>query len=76
VGARNRLRTGCATGVLKKVRCGGVMAEVTLDVASTQLVAALTRTSLDRLALEPGSPTASSIRPKIALLVTTGVNFR
>jgi len=57
VGARNRLR-----GVISDVRCGELMAEVTLDVGATQVVAALTRTSRDRLALEPGCKASAYLK--------------
>jgi molybdopterin-binding protein len=47
--SRNRLR-----GTVASVRAGEMLAEITIDVPATQVVAAITRTSLDRLGLEPG----------------------
>jgi GntR family transcriptional regulator len=54
---RNRLR-----GTVSSVRAGELLAEVTLDIASAQLVAAVTRASLDRLQLEPGSRAAAYVK--------------
>jgi len=61
---RNRLR-----GTVTSVRAGELLAEVTLDVTSAQVVAAITRTSLDRLQLEPGSKAAAYVK---AIEVTLG----
>jgi GntR family transcriptional regulator len=47
---RNRMR-----GTVTSVRAGELLAEVTIDVASAEIVAAVTRASLDRLQLEPGA---------------------
>ena len=49
--ARNRLR-----GTVAGIRSGELLAEVTIDLAGeSQVVAAVTRASVDRLGLEPGS---------------------
>jgi GntR family transcriptional regulator len=54
---RNRLR-----GVVTSVRASDLLAEVTLDVARATLVAAITRSSLDRLALEPGRKASAFVK--------------
>jgi GntR family transcriptional regulator len=54
---RNRFR-----GIVASVRAGELLAEVTLDVPSTQVIAAITRTSLDRLGLEPGRKASAYIK--------------
>jgi GntR family transcriptional regulator len=55
--ARNRLR-----GRVSAIRAGELLAEITLDVAPTQVVAAITRTSLDRLSLEPGRKASAYVK--------------
>jgi|SRR5215207_9267688 len=47
--ARNRLR-----GTVASIRAGELLAEVTVHVTEARLVAAVTRSSVDRLALEEG----------------------
>jgi GntR family transcriptional regulator len=54
---RNRLR-----GTVSAVRTGEMLAEVTIDVASAQVVAAITRDSLDRLHLELGSKASAYVK--------------
>ena len=44
------------------MRAGELLAEVTLDVPPAQIVAAITRTSLDRLGLEPGRRASAHIK--------------
>jgi GntR family transcriptional regulator len=61
---RNRLR-----GTVNSVRAGEMLAEVTIDVTSAQVVAAITRASLDRLQLEPGSNASAYVK---AIEVTLG----
>jgi len=61
---RNRFR-----GTVTSVRAGEMLAEVTIDVASAQVVAAITRASLDRLQLEPGSKASAYVK---AIEVTLG----
>jgi GntR family transcriptional regulator len=55
--ARNRWR-----GRVSSVRAGELLAEVTLEVPSAQVVAAITRTSLDRLCLEPGRKASAYVK--------------
>jgi GntR family transcriptional regulator len=57
LGSRNRLR-----GTVASVRAGEMLAEVTLDVPAAQLVAAITRVSLDRLGLEPGRRASAYVK--------------
>jgi molybdopterin-binding protein len=47
--ARNRL-----AGTVRSVRLGTIMAEVVVDVAGQEIVAAITRTSAERLGLQEG----------------------
>ena len=46
--ARNQLR-----GTVKEVKLGVVMAEVVLDIGGQELVSAITRSSAERLQLQP-----------------------
>lgn len=55
--SRNRLR-----GVVASVRAGELLAEITLEVPATRVVAAVTRTSLDRLGLEPGRKASAYVK--------------
>jgi len=54
---RNRLR-----GTVTSVRASELLAEVTLEVSKASLVATITRSSLDRLALEPGRKASAFIK--------------
>jgi molybdopterin-binding protein len=47
--ARNQL-----PGTVKSIKLGGVMAEVVIDVNGLEIVAAITRTSAESLALKEG----------------------
>jgi molybdopterin-binding protein len=47
--ARNQL-----PGTVKSIKVGGVMAEVVIDVNGLEIVAAITRTSAESLALKEG----------------------
>ena len=55
--ARNQLK-----GTVKEVRLGAVMAEITLDVSGQELVAAITRTSAERLGLQAGDAVTAIIK--------------
>src|SRR5919198_1951505 len=56
--ARNRLRGRVAT-----IRAGGLLAEVTIDLREgAQVVAAVTRSSVDRLGLETGAPVSVYVK--------------
>ena len=57
--ARNQFK-----GTIKSVKLGNVMADVTVDVGSVEVVAAITRVSAERLGLKVGdSVTAIVNRP-------------
>ena len=55
--ARNQLR-----GTVKHVRSGDVMAEVVVDVGGQELVAAITRASVERLKLRPGEAVVAIVK--------------
>jgi molybdopterin-binding protein len=55
--ARNQLR-----GTVKAVRSGDVMAEVVVDVGGQELVAAITRASVERLKLRPGDAVVAIVK--------------
>jgi molybdopterin-binding protein len=58
VSARNQL-----AGTVKKIVLGGVMAEVTVDIGDgKEIVAAVTRASVERLGLEEGSAVVAIIK--------------
>lgn len=48
--ARNQLK-----GVVRHVKLGTIMSEVTVDIGGQEIVAAITRGSAERLALEAGT---------------------
>ena len=55
--ARNQL-----PGIVKSVSLGGIMAEVVVDVAGHEVVAAITRGSAERLKLQSGDPVTVIIK--------------
>jgi molybdate transport system regulatory protein len=55
--ARNQL-----PGTVKAVALGGIMAEVVVDVAGHEVVAAITRSSAERLKLQVGDPVTVIIK--------------
>jgi molybdopterin-binding protein len=57
ISARNQL-----PGTVKGVRLAEVMAEVTLDVGGHEVVAAVTRSSVERLGLEEGDQVTAIIK--------------
>ncbi len=57
ISARNQLR-----GTIQSIRLDDVMAEVVLDVNGQQVVAAITRSSVDRLGLEVGDQAVAIIK--------------
>lgn len=58
VSARNQL-----TGTVKSVKLGGVMAEVTIDIGGgKEIVAAVTRASVEAMNLQEGSPAVAIIK--------------
>lgn len=63
--ARNQLK-----GQVVSVNLGAVMAEVIVDIAGQQLVAAITRASAERLGLAQGQPVTVAIKATDVLLAT------
>ena len=55
--ARNQLK-----GTITSVKVDGVMAEVTVKVGDNEIVAAITRSSVDRLALKVGDTATAIIK--------------
>lgn len=65
ISARNQL-----PGVVKSVKTGNVMAEVTVDVAGHEVVAAITRGSVEHLGLQQGKPVTVIIKSTEVMLAT------
>ncbi len=63
--ARNQL-----PGVVKSVRLGNVMAEVVVDVAGNEVVAAITRASAESLNLQQGKQVTVIIKSTEVMLAT------
>jgi molybdopterin-binding protein len=61
--ARNQL-----SGTVRNVELGAVMAEVTVDVAGQEVVAAITRASAERLGLAQGQPVTVFIKATEVIL--------
>jgi molybdopterin-binding protein len=62
--ARNQL-----TGTVKDVKLGGVMAEITVEIAGSQeLVSVITRTSAERLQLQAGDQVTVIIKSTEVML--------
>jgi molybdopterin-binding protein len=61
--ARNQLK-----GTVRNVELGTVMAEVTVDVAGQDIVAAITRSSAERLGLAEGRPVTVFIKATEVIL--------
>ena len=55
--ARNRLK-----GTVKKITLGQVMAEITLDIGGTEVVAVVTKASAERLELKEGETAYAVIK--------------
>ena len=55
--ARNQLK-----GTVRSVKAGSVMAEVVLDVAGNELVAVITKGSVDRLGLKVGDQVTAIVK--------------
>ena len=65
ISARNQL-----PGVVKSVTLGNVMAEVVVDVAGNEVVAAITRSSSEHLGLQQGKPVTVIIKSTEVMLAT------
>ena len=61
--ARNQLN-----GTVRNVELGAVMAEVTVDVDGQEIVAAITRSSAERLGLAEGRPVTVFIKATEVIL--------
>jgi molybdopterin-binding protein len=61
--ARNQLK-----GTITAVRLGGIMAEVAVDIGGQEIVAAITRTSVERLGLAVGQPAVAVIKATEVLI--------
>jgi molybdopterin-binding protein len=65
--ARNQLR-----GSVRSVNLGTVMAEVVVDVGGQEVVAAITRSSAERLGLGEGSAVTVVIKATDVMLAASG----
>jgi molybdate transport system regulatory protein len=63
ISARNQL-----PGVVKSVTLGNVMAEVIVDVAGSEVAAAITRSSAEHLGLQQGKPVTVIIKSTEVML--------
>ena len=61
--ARNQFK-----GTVKDVKLGNVMAEVVVTVGSLEVVAAITRSSADRMGLKPGDTVTAIIKATEVLI--------
>jgi molybdopterin-binding protein len=61
--ARNQLR-----GTITSVRLGEIMAEVVLDIGGQEIVAVITRGSVERLGLAAGQPAVAIIKATEVLI--------
>lgn len=57
ISARNQLR-----GTVKAISLGQVMAEVVIDIGGQEIVAAITRHSVESLGLKEGDPVTAVIK--------------
>jgi len=57
ISARNQL-----PGTVKSIKLGAVMAEVVIDVSGTEVVAAITRSSVESLGLKEGDSVKAIIK--------------
>lgn len=55
--ARNQLK-----GTVKEVKLGNIMAEVVVDIGGQEVVAAITKASVERLELRPGNQVTAIIK--------------
>ena len=59
------------SGIVKEVKLGNVMAEVVVDIGGGhEVVAAITRASVERLGLAPGSTVMVAIKATEVLIAT------
>jgi molybdopterin-binding protein len=65
VSARNQLN-----GTVRSVRLGAVMSEVVLDIGGQEVVAAITRSSVERMGLQEGSEAIAVIKATDVMVAT------
>jgi molybdopterin-binding protein len=65
ISARNRL-----AGTVRSVRLGTVMSEVVLDIGGQEVVAAITRSSVERMGLREGSEAIAVIKATDVIVAT------
>ena len=63
--ARNQLK-----GTIKSIKLGTVMAEVVVQVGENEIVAAITRGSVERMGLKEGMPITVLIKATEVMLAT------
>jgi molybdopterin-binding protein len=61
--ARNQFK-----GIVKSVKLGGIMAEVTVTVGNLEIVSAITRTSAEQMALQVGQEVMAIIKSTEVLI--------
>lgn len=64
--ARNQLR-----GSVKSVKLGTIMSEVAVDIGGQEIVAAITRSSAERLGLQEGSVVTVVIKATEVMIATS-----
>jgi molybdopterin-binding protein len=60
-----------ASGTVKSVKLGAIMAEVVVDVGGQEIVAAITKGSAERLGLKEGAEVTVVIRATEVMIATT-----
>jgi molybdate transport system regulatory protein len=65
ISARNQFN-----GTVRSVRLGAVMSEVVLDIGGQEVVAAITRSSVERMGLQEGSEAIAVIKATDVLVAT------
>jgi molybdopterin-binding protein len=65
ISARNQLN-----GTVRSVRLGAVMSEVVLDIGGQEVVAAITRSSVERMGLQEGSEAIAVIKATDVMVAT------
>lgn len=63
--ARNQLK-----GTIKSIKLGTIMAEVVVQVGENEVVAAITRSSVERMGLKEGAPIVVVIKATEVMLAT------
>jgi molybdopterin-binding protein len=65
ISARNQFN-----GTVRSVRLGAVMSEVVLDIGGQEIVAAITRSSVERMDLQEGSEAIAVIKATDVMVAT------